>query len=171
MIYRGSVEVDESKFPILFRTLRVLRGRTGAGTFRGGAGVEVVYGPRRDPMTVVVSCDGQVNAPRGVRGGMDGPPAETWKIGRDGIAEKLPGVTICRLGAGEWIRGVDGGGGGYGNPLERDPQRVLRDVVEKWETPERAEDIYGVVFIGALDDDSLAVDEAATAARREALGS
>ena len=49
--------------------------------------------------------------------------------------------------------------------------RVLRDVVEKWETPERAEDIFGVVFIGALDDDSLAVDEAATAARREALGS
>jgi N-methylhydantoinase B len=64
---------------------------------------------------------------------------------------------------------VDCGGGGYGDPLERDPARVLRDVVESWETLERAHDVYGVVFAGSRDDDSLAVDEAATAARRRVL--
>ena len=43
---------------------------------------------------------------------------------------------------------------------------MLHDVLEKWETPERAREIYGVVFSGALDDESLAVDVAATAALR-----
>ena len=47
--------------------------------------------------------------------------------------------------------------------------RVLRDVHERWETPARAESVYGVVFSGSLEDDSLAVDVAATAARRRAL--
>ncbi len=169
VIYRGSVEVDESKFPMLYRSMRVAQGGSGAGTFRGGPGVEVIYGPRRDPMTVVVSCDGQVNAPRGVRGGHDGPPAGTWKIHRDGAQEKLPGVTICTLEQGEWIRGVDAGGGGYGDPLRRDPARVLRDVLERWETPARALELHGVVFTGSRDDDSLAVDDAATRARRAAL--
>ena len=169
LMYRGSVEVDESKYPILIRHLRVLPGGGGAGRMRGAPGSELVYGPRRDPMTVVVSCDGQVHPPQGVRGGQPGPAAETWKLRRDGTAEKLPGVVECRLEPGEWIRGIDSGGGGYGNPLDRDPQRVLRDVVEKWETQERAHDVYGVVFTGALADDSLAVDEVATAALRKAL--
>jgi len=170
VIYRGSVEVDESKFPMLYRSMRVRSGGGGAGSFRGGPGVEVVYGPRRDPMTVVVSCDGQVNAPQGVRGGHDGPPAATYRIDREGREEKLPGVTICRLEAGEWIRGVDAGGGGYGSPLARDPARVLRDVRERWETLDRASSIYGVVFTGALADDTLSVDIAATTARRRELG-
>ena len=169
LMYRGSVEVDESKYPILIRHLRVLPGGGGAGRMRGAPGSELVYGPRRDPLTVVVSCDGQVHPPQGVRGGQPGPAAETWKLRRDGTAEKLPGVVECRLEPGEWIRGIDSGGGGYGNPLDRDPQRVLRDVVEKWETQERAHDVYGVVFTGALADDSLAVDEVATAALRKAL--
>jgi N-methylhydantoinase B len=120
-------------------------------------------------MTVVISCDAQVNPPQGVRGGHAGPPASTFKIRRDGSEEKLPGVVECRLEPGEWVRGVDAGGGGYGSPLERDPQRVLRDVLERWETTSRARDLYGVVFTGEPDDESLAVDERATAARRAEL--
>lgn len=169
LMYRGSVEVDESKYPILVKQLRVRPGGGGAGRMRGAPGSELIYGPRKDPMTVVVSCDGQVHPPQGVRGGHAGPAAETWKLKRDGSAEKLPGVVECRLEPGEWIRGVDCGGGGYGNPLERDPKRVLRDVVEHWETLERAHEVYGVVFSGSLEDDSLAVDDAATAARRKVL--
>ncbi|MCP5199050.1 MAG: hydantoinase B/oxoprolinase family protein [Gammaproteobacteria bacterium] len=169
LMYRGSVEVDESKYPMLFKSLRVVAGGGGAGRFRGAPGAEVVYGPRRDPMTVVVSCDGQVNAPQGVRGGHDGPPAATFKVKPDGQEEKLPGVVECRLAPGEWVRGVDAGGGGYGSPLERDPARVLKDVLERWETVERARDVYGVVFSGSAEDESLAVDSAATTARRAEL--
>ena len=64
---------------------------------------------------------------------------------------------------------MDAGGGGYGDPLERDPARVLKDVLEKWETPERAHDVYGVVFTGNLEDESLSIDTAATQARRTEL--
>jgi len=170
LMYRGSVEVDESKYPILVKQLRVIPGGGGAGRTRGAPGSELIYGPRRDAMTVVVSCDGQVHPPQGVRGGQAGPAAATYKIKRDGSEEKLPGVVECRLEPGEWIRGVDAGGGGYGSPLARDPKRVLRDVVERWETVERAREVYGVVLTGSAADDTLAIDEAATAARRKTLG-
>ena len=171
LMYRGSVEVDESKYPILFKSMRVVAGGGGAGRFRGSPGAEVVYGPRKDPMTVVISCDGQVNPPQGVRGGEAGPPASTFKIDSAGHEEKLPGVVECRLEPGEWVRGIDAGGGGYGTPLERDPQRVLKDILERWETPARAHDVYGVVFTGTVEDESLAVDITATTARRAELAS
>jgi N-methylhydantoinase B len=168
-MYRGSVEVDESKYPILVKHLRVIPGGGGAGRYRGAPGSDLMYGPRRDPMTVVISCDGQVNPPQGVRGGQSGPAAATYRIKRDGTAEKLPGVVECRLEPGEWVRGLDAGGGGYGDPLERDPARVRRDVIERWETIERARDVYGVIFTGDVDDESLAVDPEATARRRQDL--
>ena len=58
------------------------------------------------------------------------------------------------------------GGGGWGNPLERDPALVVRDVVWRKVSPEAALADYGVVLTGSLDDDSLAYDDAATAAER-----
>jgi N-methylhydantoinase B len=171
VIYRSSVEVDESKFPILVESVRVVPGGSGAGEFRGGPGVEVIYGPRKDPMMVVVSCDGQVNAPQGARGGHSGPPAATFRRNKtDGSEERLPGVVECRLEVGEQIRGIDAGGGGYRDPLLRDPQRVLRDVLERWETLERANEVYGVVFSGHIEDESLAVDVMATQQQRGTIG-
>ena len=75
-------------------------------------------------------------------------------------------MTQIEIKKGEQIRGLDSSGAGYGDPMQRDPRRVLHDVLEKWETPQRAHEVYGVVFSGALDDESLAVDVAATAALR-----
>ena len=60
------------------------------------------------------------------------------------------------------------GGGGWGNPLERDPALVVRDVVWRKVSPEAALADYGVVLTGSLDDDSLSYDDAATAAERAA---
>jgi N-methylhydantoinase B len=67
------------------------------------------------------------------------------------------------------IRGRDSSGGGYGNPLTRDPARVLTDVLESYESIGKARDIYGVVFTGKIGDDTLAVDKEATATRRAEL--
>lgn len=122
-------------------------------------------------MTVIVSCDGQINAPKGVHKGESGRAAATYKIDRDGREEKLPGVVECVLEKGEWVRGLDSGGGGYGSPLERDPERVCSDVLEHWETPERARDIYGVVLTIDPDDGTVSVDSDATeVCRREMAG-
>ncbi|HIF09461.1 MAG TPA: hypothetical protein EYQ81_06175 [Sneathiellales bacterium] len=57
---------------------------------------------------------------------------------------------------------IDNGGGGYGNPLERDTDRVLHDVRENWESLERARDVYGVVITGTIDGENLAVNQGAT---------
>jgi N-methylhydantoinase B len=66
-----------------------------------------------------------------------------------------------------------GGGGGWGDPLDREPQAVLDDVLDEYVSVEAAPRDYGVVFTGSLDDLTLAVDEAATTelrTRRRAHG-
>ncbi|MBT7294241.1 MAG: hypothetical protein HN838_17085 [Rhodospirillaceae bacterium] len=126
----------------------------------------MVYGPREDPMTVVIPSDCQINPARGVRGGLDGAPAAQWKVSANGDETKLPNVVQVELQPGEFVRGFEAGGGGYGSPFERPPERVLKDVERRWETVERARDIYGVVLSGSLESDDLAIDAAATEAAR-----
>jgi N-methylhydantoinase B len=167
LMYRDSVEIDELKHPIEFSSLRLLAGTGGAGRFRGAPGSEIVYGPKRDSMTVIVPSDAQQNPPRGVQHGGNGTPAAAFHVSANGHETKLPNVFNIVVKPGEKIRGLDNSGGGYGNPLERDPNRVLYDVLENWETMERARDVYGVVLTGSIADDTLAVDIAATRAQRE----
>ena len=166
LMYRDSVELDEIKHPMHFDSLRLMPATGGAGRFRGGPATEVVYGPREDPMTVVIPSDCQINPARGVRGGLDGAPAAQWKVSANGDETKLPNVVQVELQPGEFVRGFEAGGGGYGSPFERPPERVLKDVERRWETVERARDIYGVVLSGSLESDDLAIDAAATEAAR-----
>jgi N-methylhydantoinase B len=62
-----------------------------------------------------------------------------------------------------------GGGGGFGPPLERDPQQVLEDVLDEYVSVAAARERYGVVLTGTLESLDLAVDEAATKALRERM--
>ena len=87
----------------------------------------------------------------------------------NGDLTKLPNVIQVVLKKGEGLRGRDSSGGGYGDPLHRDPQRVHHDVLEGWESRDKARDIYGVILTGEIDDDSLAIDHEATAAHRAHL--
>jgi N-methylhydantoinase B len=118
-------------------------------------------------MTSIYLIDGHHHPPKGVRRGMSGAPASAAKIDREGTETPLPPVSVEVLRPGEFIVGTDSGGGGYGDPLERDPQRVLHDITEKWVTVAQAHNIYGVVF--AERDGELQVESAATADRRQAL--
>ena len=166
LMYRDSIELDEIKHPIHFDSLRLTAASGGAGRFRGGPATEVVYGPRQDPMTIVIPSDCQINPARGVRGGLNGKPAAQWKVGANGDETALPNVVQFELQPGEFVRGLEAGGGGYGSPYERAPERVLKDVERRWETIERARDIYGVVLTGSLNNDDLAIDRTATEAAR-----
>ena len=169
LMYRDSVEVDELKHPFRVVSLGLVPDSAGAGRLRGAPAQEIVYTPLENPVTVIIPCDGQFAPPRGVNGGLDGTPGETWLIGRNGDETKLPNLVNRQILKGEAIRGRDSSGGGYGDPLERDPRRVLLDVLEGWESLAKARDIYGVVFAGRLEDESLAVDPAATEDRRAEL--
>jgi N-methylhydantoinase B len=66
------------------------------------------------------------------------------------------------ISAGQRVMYDYGGGGGWGNPLDRDPQAVLDDVLDEYVSVEGARRDYGVVLRGALDDLSLALDVEAT---------
>ncbi len=171
LMYRDSVEVDELKHPIRVNSLELVQDSAGAGRHRGAPAQQIELTPTGNPVTAVISCDGQHAPPRGVLGGLEGTPGATWLIGDNGNAARLPNVVQVTLQKGQLLRGRDGSGGGYGDPLTRDTARVLHDVLEGWESRERAHEVYGVVFTGAIDDETLAVDVVATAARRMSLGS
>ena len=77
---------------------------------------------------------------------------------------KFDNVKVC---AGDELLFEAPGGGGYGDPLERAPARVLADVLDRNVSRQAAETAYGVVLVG--ENGSLSVDEGATEARRVRL--
>jgi N-methylhydantoinase B len=113
-------------------------------------------------MSVAYYLEAQQNPSRGVRGGLASPPTEVWMLNAAGERVEVPPVAALELQPGERIVSVSAGGGGYGDPLTRDPAAVLHDVLEGWVSRERAREVYGVV----LSESGEAVDVAATEARR-----
>jgi N-methylhydantoinase B len=164
-----SAEIIEQKYPLVIRSLRLIADSGGAGRFRGGPAGEIVYGPLHDPVTVAYFAEMHEDPPQGARGGASGQPSVVAKINRNGVEEPLPPIGLVDLQPGEWIRGREAGGGGYGNALERAPERVLGDVVEGWVSEARALDTYGVVISKAGEGPGLAVDQPATTSLRRDL--
>jgi len=169
-IYIDSVEMLERTYPLQFRSLRLLADSGGAGRLRGGPASEVIYGPRATPMRVFYMADYAVHPAKGVRGGLPGTAASASVLAADGSERQVEPIGDSLLAPGEWIRGIEAGGGGYGDPLQRDPQAVLGDVLERWVTREAADAVYGVVLEPDRDRAvGLVLDARATAARRAEL--
>ncbi len=82
----------------------------------------------------------------------------------------MPPIGLVELQPGEFIRGSESGGGGYGPPVRRDPRRVLKDVLEGWVSLRAAREVYAVALTGNLEDDTLVVDAAATERLRAGPG-
>lgn len=169
LMFRDSVEIDEQKYPIRITEMRVREDSEGAGRTRGAPGTVVKYGPKRDPMRAAYVTDCFHNPPRGTQGGGDGARSIPFKESAEGEEEPLDPITEVTLEPGELLGHRLSGGGGYGSPLERDPEAVRRDVLAGWVSFERARDVYGVEFTDAVRADALAVDSEATEARREEL--
>ena len=169
LLYRDSVELDEQKYPLLVKSIRLMQDSGGAGRQRGAPGTEVIYGPRRGTLRVLSAPDGWQTPPRGVRGGHDGTASEDDVLRADGSTMRVTGFIDVELEAGDFIRGRDCGGGGYGSPLARDPAKVLHDVRERWVSAAAAETLYGVVLRCDAAGVPTEVDEAATADLRATL--
>ena len=90
-------------------------------------------------------------------------------VDENGNKTRAPSVGEIELKKGAWLSGLETSGGGYGDPLLREPARVLDDVLERYVSPSYAADVYGVVLTGQADDESLVLDLAATNARRAKL--
>ncbi len=146
LIHKDSAEVSEQRYPIRIYEESLVPDGEGAGRHRGGLGSRVVFGPLRGTMTATYALDGHVNPPRGVRGGTNGSPQQVWQLDVSGQRIDLDPVGAVDLQPGEAIVAMTSSGGGYGSPLDRDPERVRDDVSEGWVSRERAESVYGVVL-------------------------
>jgi N-methylhydantoinase B len=169
LLYRDSVEVNELRFPILVNFLRTKPDTAGAGYRRGGPATEVQYGPRFADLTVINITNGREAVPRGVRGGHDAGNGLNLVIRSNTTREVQGAFMQALLHSGDVVRGTDQGGGGFGDPLDREPDRVVRDVEDRLICAHTAEAVYGVVLIGSLDDDDLRHDSQATQQKRAQL--
>lgn len=161
LLYHDSVEVDEQRYPILIHERTLVADSGGAGRQRGGLATRVTMEPRGESVTLTYGIEGKLNPPKGVRGGHDGTVPSTWVEDlKTGERREIPVVGRYDLQSGEKVVSITPGGGGYGDPLERDVLAVLDDYRESRVSLEAAVAEYGVV----ITDD--AVDEPATAKTR-----
>jgi N-methylhydantoinase B len=138
------VEETELNYPVRIDRLALVENSEGPGRFRGGLGLRKDY--RFDlHTTFTILADRDRSGPWGVFGGDAGRVAEYVHI-RDGVETKLSSKTTLDLVPGDVISVRTCGGGGYGPPAERDPERVLRDVLQGKVSAERAREIYKVAI-------------------------
>jgi N-methylhydantoinase B len=156
-------EFTESRFPVLVEHLGLAVDSGGPGTFRGGLGYDKHIRMLADAHFMSIA-DRSILACWGVNGGRAGRPFSVT-IDPGGPNERevdaLADAEFVR--AGEVIRIRTTGGGGWGDPLERDPARVLRDVRRGKVSVGGALDDYGVVIVDG------AIDEAGTIRERTAV--
>jgi N-methylhydantoinase B len=138
------VEETELNYPVRIETLALVEDSDGPGRFRGGLGLRKDY--RFDLYTTfTILADRDKAGPHGVFGGHPGRVAEYVHI-RDGVETRLSSKTTLDLVPGDVISVRTCGGGGYGPPEQRDPERVLRDVLEGKVSAERARALYKVAI-------------------------
>jgi N-methylhydantoinase B len=162
LLYHDSVEVDEQRYPILVHERTLVADSGGAGRQRGGLATRVTMEPRVQSVTITYGIEGKLNPPRGVRGGRDGAVPSAWVEDlKTGERREIPVVGRYDLQSGEKVVSITPGGGGYGDPLERDVLAVLDDYRESRVSLEAAVAEYGVIITDG------AIDEAATAKTRQ----
>ncbi|RLB90310.1 MAG: hydantoinase B/oxoprolinase family protein, partial [Deltaproteobacteria bacterium] len=136
----------------------------GPGKQRGGIGRQMIIRSPDDPemapgrTTIAVQAGRFVYPPQGIFKGKDGAKALFLK---NSETANPSGLTFCD--AGNTISFISAGGGGYGDPLERDPKAVEQDVQYGYVSIERAKLDYGVI----IDPDSLTLDLSSTLQLRE----
>jgi N-methylhydantoinase B len=157
------VEALELAAPVLVHR-HVLRADSGgAGRFRGGLGAERALELRRGAAVSSLRHERHETSPWGLHGGGDGARWDAVLRRAGAGDERLPGKTVFEFRAGDVLTVRTGGGGGFGDPLERQPGAVLADWRDGKVTLEHARDAYGV----AIDAAARAVDDAETARLRE----
>ena len=169
LMFRDSVEIDEQKYPIRVHEIRVREDSEGAGRRRGAPGTRVTFGPKRSTMTAAYVTDGFVHPPRGTQGGGSAAPSIPFKVLVDGSEVALPPISAEQIGAGELLGHLLSGGGGYGDPLDRETDLVRLDVEARIVSVARARAVYGVEFSHEDADGTLHIDDPATTTRRAGL--
>jgi N-methylhydantoinase B len=161
------VEFTETRFPLIVERLALATDSGGAGARRGGLGYLKEFRVLRDSAFLCVA-DRAILSCWGLGGGKAGAPFRVT-VDPGGSTERvLPGLVDDEpIPAGTLVRVETTGGGGWGDPLEREPELVALDVRDGKVSARAAREAYGVVLAGS--DEQPEVDGAATRALRDGL--
>jgi len=143
--YNIPVEVAETRYGILVDEYSLSNDGAGAGEFIGGSGVIRSYRALTDNQAVSVTFGRHKFAPWGIDGGEDGSTNKFFVYKTNGEVDGPYGIyPRYPLNKGDVVKLVTGTGGGYGDPLKRDPEQVARDVKNGYITVAQAEEKFGV---------------------------
>ena len=157
------IELIEAEMPIRINRYALIPDSGGAGRCRGGLAFERELELLADEALCTVRSDRRDHPPYGLDGGESGSPS--YNILNPGPGQRvLPTMPMegIKLSKGDIFQHIAAGGGGFGPPRDRPPERVLEDVLDEKVSIEAAWDSYGV----AIDPESMTIDKKATAARR-----
>lgn len=165
------IEVVEMRFPILCEQFALDTDSAGAGKDRGGFGVARDFRVLHADSMVKTANENTVDLlSKGVDGGLPGRMSLIY-LDRPGepseeLAERISDTAVP---IGTTLRVRTGGGGGFGNPFEREIERVVADLDNDYVTPEQAENLYGVIASrqgrGRFEVDLKATEQLRIAAR------
>lgn len=164
------VEIFETRYPWLHHQYAMNEGTGGIGKYRGGLGVKRDIEVAGDMISVSVLADRGDVPPSGILGGGDGSHTEVLikragnsDFSRFTVSEGAKSATKfvnVRLNRGDTVRLVSPSGGGYGDALQRDPEAVKEDVLDRFITMDQASEDYGVVLTEELDVDQASTEKA-----------
>lgn len=156
--YVLSVEVAETRYPLIVDQYALNIANGGHGQWRGGFGLVKDYRITNARAYITASFGRNRFPPWGLAGGMCGTPNEVELRLANGSVERRGRFSNRELMRGDVVRFITGTGGGYGDPRRRDPEAVLADVLDGYLSAETARDVYGVAITG----DPPRVDRAGT---------
>ncbi|MFC2045144.1 hydantoinase B/oxoprolinase family protein [Chloroflexota bacterium] len=152
-LIRAPIEVEEWYIPYRWLHYEFLTDSAGAGKWRGGLGTHVkslnVYNPKvwqpLDCLTMTGNADGEKFGSVGLMGGKGGTRTKL-EIIRKGKHIPYPTFDLQYLEPGDTLVSYSGGGGGFGNPLDRDIEKVRQDAQNEYISVQSAKDTYGVMI-------------------------
>ena len=151
------IESIEAEQPLLVERYGLIADSGGPGMYRGGLGMVREFRVLVDEATFQLRSDRQDFRPWGLEGGKPGTPTENY-INPDTENRQIPAKYLTRMNKGDLYRLVQAGGGGFGDPLDRDVNAVMEDVEQEKLSVEYVRREYGVV----IDPETLRVDPRAT---------
>jgi len=161
-LWKATAEINESLYPHVQWSRDYRTDSGGAGQWRGLCGSHYEKEVRVDAKVYTYVVGMKYPMP-GIAGGTNGEPNKmVIRYGSDDPFVVQHTADWVPVATGERVMYDYGGGGGWGDPLDRGSQAVLDDVLDEYVSIEAAEREYGVVLTGSLDDLTLAVDHEAT---------
>jgi N-methylhydantoinase B len=184
----ANVETNELLYPIMYLYRQEIQDSAGAGRHRGGVTQGYAYIPWGSRDNEITTRDhGHGAEPRmgiGLGGGYPAPNSPMFILRNSNVRAQfdegqVPGSIDEMLGESQYTRtgetnevheqdvlvSYQGGGGGYGDPIERDPELVLKDIIDGYVSAQAATDLYGVI----AESDGSSYNKGATEKRREEI--